>query len=96
MIQSTSSYLGLNRTDVVGNAATKTAPATPPRTENVDSISRLNSDALQAALNKTPEARPDVVARGKELLVDLNYPPRQIIESLAKLFTNSIDLSENA
>ena len=96
MIQPTSPYLGLNRADALANTATKTAPATPaPSTENVDSISRLNSEALKAALEKTPEVRPDVVARGQRLLVDLNYPPREIIESLAKLFTQSVDLSDH-
>jgi hypothetical protein len=97
MIQSTSNYLGFNRADAIANAAKKTAPAiTPPLIENTDHFSRVNSEALQTALAKTPEIRPDVVARGQRLLVDMNYPPRAIIEGLAKLFANSEDPSEQA
>lgn len=94
MIQPTSTILGYNRADAV--AATKTAPATPPPTENVDNLSRANSQALQTALANSPEVRPDVVEHGKRLLVDLNYPPRAIIESLSKLFLQSADLTEKA
>ena len=96
MIQSTSHYPGFNRVDAATVAATKTAPPIASPTENVERLSRVNSDALQTALNTTPEVRSDVVARGQRLLVDMNYPPRQIIESLSKLFLASDDLTEKA
>lgn len=97
MIQPTSPFLGFNRADAVANTASKTALATPPpftSAESGEHLSSHNSEALQAALKNSPEIRPEVVARGQRLLVDLNYPPRQIIESLSKLFTHSVDLSE--
>lgn len=94
MIQPTSPFLGYNRADAAASSATKTAPATPPPAETGDRLSSHNSEALQAALSNTPEVRPEVVARGQRLLVDLSYPPREIIESLSKLFTHSVDLSE--
>jgi len=37
------------------------------------------------ALRSTPEIRPEVVARGKELLNDPNYPSKEIVDSIAKL-----------
>lgn len=37
------------------------------------------------ALRGTPEIRPEVVARGKELLNDPNYPSKEIVDSIAKL-----------
>lgn len=37
------------------------------------------------ALRNEPEIRPEVVARGKELLNDPNYPSKEIVDSIAKL-----------
>ena len=37
------------------------------------------------ALREQPEIRPEVVAKGKELLDDPNYPSQEIVESIAKL-----------
>ncbi len=37
------------------------------------------------ALREQPEIRPEVVAKGKELLNDPNYPSQEIVESIAKL-----------
>jgi hypothetical protein len=37
------------------------------------------------ALRNQPEIRPEVVARGKELLNDPNYPSKEIVDSIAKL-----------
>lgn len=36
-------------------------------------------------LREQPEIRPEVVAKGKELLNDPNYPSQEIVESIAKL-----------
>ena len=37
------------------------------------------------ALREQPEIRPEVVAKGKELLDNPNYPSQEIVESIAKL-----------
>jgi hypothetical protein len=92
MIQSTSN-IGFNRTDAVATPANKGQRSSTPASENGDRLDLASTDSLKAALNNTPEIRPDVVARGKELAVDLNYPPRRIIEQLAKLMVESRDPS---
>jgi hypothetical protein len=37
------------------------------------------------ALRKEPEIRPEMVAKGKELLNDPNFPSKEIVDSIAKL-----------
>lgn len=96
MIQPTSNFLGFNRGDAIGSATPKAAPTTSSTAESGDRLLSLNSDALHAALKSTPEIRPDVVARGQDLRVDLNYPSREIIRGLSRLFINSTDLSEQS
>ncbi|PTY05077.1 hypothetical protein DB347_16485 [Opitutaceae bacterium EW11] len=96
MIQPTSNYLGFNRADALANAAAKNASADQSPTSSGDRLSSSSSDALKQALNNSPEIRPDVVARGNHLAVDLYYPPRELIQRLAKMITDSVDLSEKA
>ena len=35
-------------------------------------------------------ARPEKVARAKQLLLDPNYPPREVLQEIAKVFTENI------
>lgn len=94
MIQPTSHQFGFNRTDALTTAATKFSAAEESATPSTDRLSRSNSEALRAALSNDAEIRPEVLARGRQLAVDGNYPPREIIASLAKMFTESRDLAE--
>ncbi len=96
MIQPTSNYLGFNRTDALADATNKNAPVSQPTPESSDRLSNSNSQALQTALSNTPEVRPDVVARGKQLALDPDYPPLEIINGLARFMTQSKDLSDGA
>jgi hypothetical protein len=43
------------------------------------------------ALRNEPEIRPEVVARGKELLNDPNFPSKEIVDSIAKLIVPFAD-----
>ena len=94
MIHSTSHLDGYNRTDAVANACAKIAPAPKQDSPAQERLSSANTDALRAALAQTPEVRPEVVERGRRLVVDTNYPPRHIIEDLARLMVESRDSSE--
>lgn len=96
MIQPTSNLFGSNPPLSTGASAHKhQAPA--PAAESVgERLSSTNSEALRSALKNSPEVRPEVVERGKSLAVDTNYPPRQIIDSIARLMTETADLSEKA
>ncbi len=50
-----------------------------------DSISVERSMAIDNAMSRIPEIRPDVVERGQALLSDPNYPGPQITEKIAAL-----------
>ncbi|HYG21643.1 MAG TPA: hypothetical protein VEH04_02590 [Verrucomicrobiae bacterium] len=45
----------------------------------------LQSDSLQAQLKAAPDVRPEVVEKAKMLVADLQYPPEQVLRSLAHL-----------
>lgn len=74
---------------VGGKPAGKPAPVVQSR----DTLDTTASTALRNALAALPEIRPEVVEKGRELAVDANYPPRAIIEDIARLFVQSQDLS---
>lgn len=96
MIQPTSHSFGYNRTDAIASAAAKATAANTSSLETSDRLSHANSDALRTALSNNSEIRPEVVARGHSLAIDPNYPPREIINQLAKMITDSRDLTEQA
>lgn len=51
---------------------------------------KLQLSALDA-LRAQPEVRPDVVARGKELLNDPNFPSKEMMHDMAKLIVPFAD-----
>ncbi len=91
MIHSTSNHSGYPRTDALAHLAKQAPPSTRNDSSQGEKLSRAHTESLNTALNNTPEIRPEVVARGKALAVDLNYPPRQIIEQLSKLIIAAQD-----
>jgi hypothetical protein len=60
-----------------------------------DRISTENAAFLQAALERQPEIRPEVVERARALAADPNYPPREVIQHVAQQILHSPDLSED-
>jgi hypothetical protein len=44
-----------------------------------------NADALEKALERTPDVRSEVVERGKQLVADQTYPPRETLQRIAAL-----------
>jgi hypothetical protein len=97
MIQPTSQFSsGYIRTDALSSQASQKASEDVPSTEASDSLSSQQTDMLREALASTPEVRPEVVQRGKELAASSSYPPRVIIENLAKMLAASQDLSEKS
>ena len=95
MIHSTSNLHGYNRTDAAALSLAKQASTPKAEADSGERLSSANTQALREALNNSPEIRPEVVARGKALAVDPNYPPREIIEDLAKLMIESRDSSDS-
>lgn len=71
-------------------------PAPATRGPGADSFSPENSKALQAALEKQPAIRPEVVARGRELAADPSYPSATILRKVSEVILRSPDPLEQA
>ena len=65
-------------------AAAESKPALGASAEKVE-FSKLD------AVRKDPEIRPEMVAKGKELLNDPNFPSKEIVDSIAKLIVPFAD-----
>jgi hypothetical protein len=93
MINNTSKTDNFLRADAI--AAQVPRPAVPAqKNTTTERLSASSQETLQAVLREQPEVRPEVVARGQQLLVDANYPPREIIRQLSELLIGTADLAE--
>jgi hypothetical protein len=54
-------------------------------TVGADTASFNRVEALEQSLAATPAVRPDAVARARELLGDIKYPPVKAIDGIAAL-----------
>jgi hypothetical protein len=94
MIDSTSSPDSASRANAVPVELAKRA--TPYSAGNQrDRLSTAAAEQLQNALADQPEVRPEVVARGRALAADPDYPSTAVIRSVAAMIINSPDLSED-
>ena len=62
--------------------------------EPVDEASFNQSQALEQRLQDEPPVRPGEVARAKELVSGINYPPQETIHKLASLLAMNLDKAE--
>jgi len=93
MINSTSNTESLLRTlPFAGKPAQKVK--TSPAPTDTEQLSASNTENLRALLKSQPEVRPEVVSKAQQLLIDGNYPPKEIIRRLSELLVRSVDLSE--
>lgn len=90
MISNTSSTNGTPPPHIPSDRTRKSVTAPSIATE-VLSTSSLGH--LQQALAADPEIRPEMVEHGERLASDANYPPRAIIEDIARQIVESDDLS---
>ena len=60
-----------------------------------DQISTESAEFLRAELKRQPEIRADVVARGRALAADPNYPPMEVLRKVSEQILNSRDLTED-
>ena len=74
-----------------GSAVTRTTtpPPPPPPAADVSSPAVSQQAALTTQVAAQPAVRPDQVERAKQLVSSPNYPPRAIVESVAKLIADS-------
>ncbi len=89
--------------EVKANKNVDAAPAvninrTRPRPAAVesDTASFNRAAALDQAMQATPAVRPEAVARAKELLSNVKYPPATTIEGIAALLALKLDTGEVA
>ena len=72
-----------------GVTRASTPPPPPPPAADVSSPAISQQAALTAQVAAQPTVRPDQVERAKQLLSSPNYPPRAILEAVAKLISDS-------
>ena len=60
-----------------------------------DQISTESAEFLRAELKRQPAVRPEVVARGRALAADPNYPPMDALRKVAEQILRSPDLTED-
>jgi hypothetical protein len=75
--------------DPVGQTEFVRRPATPQKGA-ADNASFDSSTALNRALSQTPDVRPDAVARARQLIADVNYPPAEAIRKISDLLAMKI------
>lgn len=63
----------------------KSTPPIKPQTEDSAKVETETLENLVQNVKDLPENRPDVVARGKELLNDPNYPSAEVEDQVAKI-----------
>ena len=67
-------------------------PARPRETKApAENVAFNRAEALNKALDASPGARPEVVARARALVEDSNYPPPETIKRIANLLALHLD-----
>ena len=82
---------GSSTTSLPGSGSGVARAPTPPPPPAADVLAQVVSQqvALTAQVAAQPTVRPDQVERAKQLLASPNYPPRAIVESVARLIADS-------
>ena len=75
--------LDLNAGNVQQVKAAK--PVVRPERVETEAARFDKADALERALERTPDVRSEVVERGKQLVADPAYPPRETLQRIAAL-----------
>ena len=81
--------------DPTNHAGSVTGPtgwvAPPAGRLGSDAALFVGSQALDKLLQATPDVRPEMVVRGKQLLETTSYPPEETIQRISKLLASNID-----
>lgn len=72
------------------NSKAQNANSQQPRAAVSGDSEKIQLSALDK-LRSEPEIRPEVVAKGKELLDDPNFPSQEMVNKIAKLITPFAD-----
>ena len=71
------------------------SPVVPAARKECDSVGFKNAELLHQLLQETPDIRPEAVARGKALLADQSYPPKETLQRIAELLANNLRLADD-
>ena len=76
----------------VQNQKITTKPAITPASKPApsDSTSFRQSDAVEEAIETTPDVRSEAVEKARMLLNDTNYPTRSVITSISQLIAQKL------
>jgi hypothetical protein len=73
------------------------SPAKPrAATVGADTASFNRVEALEQSLATTPAVRPEAVARARELIGDVKYPPMKAIDGIAALLALKMETQPGA
>ncbi len=92
MISSTSPS---DRTPHAGSVPPGGHPTARPHSPQPDQISIEQAAFLKVALERQPEIRSEVVARGRALAADPSYPPPEVLQRISEMILAAPDLSED-
>jgi hypothetical protein len=77
------------KTGAVYKAADR-PPLVHPAKSPVDQAMFNRSEALDRAFSQVPEVRPEKVARARDLIGQVTYPPRETIAKISELLALTI------
>jgi len=59
-----------------------------------DKLTLDSANALNAALQQTPDVRPDKLAQAQNLINDPKFPPDEIIRAISRLLASHINVQD--
>lgn len=74
---------------------TSQQPVTPRSISSADTAAFSGAETVRGSLSQVPNARPEQVARARELIQDIEYPPLDTIKRIAVLLAMSLDEENN-
>ena len=85
----------IDSTRKLTRAEASPAPRPPQKpTTEPDKVDMAKTDALNKALQTTPDVRTKQVARAKALVQDPDYPPAKVVDQVANILTSNIRSQE--
>ena len=78
----------LNPNGVDGTVGPKRSARPAPAAADPTSFAR--ADALNTSIQTVPDSRTEAVDRARSLIRDANYPPPEVLRSVANLLANNI------
>jgi hypothetical protein len=82
-------------TSPLQGVTTKLPVVPPAKPQAGDSASFQGTDAVNSALQQTPDVRPEAVSRARALITDAQYPPQSMIHDISRLLAANLKQNES-